>query len=171
MARINALISFYTQFRVLPNFFKKCVQNHIEASLSRSGQARHDGSLWGMMLPACRLPTHHASGFRNWSRTQTLTASLLSLMWSAMPQKNWNFWVHFLGPENEPEFVPRGQKRDPKSVPEPGVTKSMFFHTKSELYLAESDTKTSKLIVSMSGFIPTGSTQMHVPNDPPKRQL
>ena len=99
------------------------------------------------------------------------TASLLSLMWSAMPQKKWNFWVHFLGPENGPEFVPRGQKRDPKLVPEPGVTKSMFFHTKSELYLAESDTKTSKLILSVSGFIPTGSTQIHVPNDPPKRQL
>ena len=100
------------------------------------------------------------------------TASLLSLMWSAMPQKKtWNFWVHFLGPENGPEFVPRGQKRDPKLVPEPGVTKSMFFHTKNELYLAESDTKTSKLILSMSGFIPTGSTQIHVPNDPPKRQL
>ena len=72
VARINALISFYTQFRVVRNFFKKCVQNHIEVSLSRSSQARHDGSLWGMMLPACRLPTHHASGFRNWSRTPTL---------------------------------------------------------------------------------------------------
>ena len=72
VARINVLIYFYTQFRVLPKFFKKCVQNHIEASLSRSGQARQDSSLWGMMLPACGLPTHHASGFRNWPRTQTL---------------------------------------------------------------------------------------------------
>ena len=65
----------YFLLYTIPNFaeiFKKCVQNHIEASLSRSGQARQDGSLWGMMLPACRLPTHHASGFRNWSRTQTL---------------------------------------------------------------------------------------------------
>ena len=95
VARINALISFYTQFRILPKFFKKCVQNHIEASLSRSGQARQDGSLLGhdaASLQAADPPRQRVSELC----AHADTAALLSLMWSAMPQKN----LEFLGPRS-----------------------------------------------------------------------
>ena len=65
----------YFLLYTIPSFAEICQEMRPESHRSEfklSGQARQDSSSWGMMLPACRLPTHHASGFRNWSRTQTL---------------------------------------------------------------------------------------------------
>ena len=65
----------YFLLYTIPSFaeiFQEMRPESHRSEFKLSGQARQDSSLWGMMLPACRLPTHHASGFRNWPRTQTL---------------------------------------------------------------------------------------------------
>ena len=77
----------------------------------------------------------------------------------------------FWGQKTDPNLYPGVRNETRNWYPNLGTRNPCFFTQKVNYNLAESDTKTSKLILSVSGSIPTESTQMHVPNDPSKRQL